>query len=396
MFIVDGQNSPNNASGAQPESPIDPALDGHLVPYYQAILHPRNTSLPLLECPFPDAIRYEYLQAGANEDDSNQLKYLFALDLRQCIGVLPRLLGSIIEAIKFLGPASCALSIVEGNSDDGTYEVLRALRPEMNELGVAYFLQSSTIDPTAGERIAKLAQLRNMALLPLVAPSEMPPSTTASSRHLPAASANTSVIFLNDVAPCVTDILELVHQRYFQSAHMTCAMDWTYVGQDPTFYDVWVARTLQGDLFFDIPSDGNWNSAWNLFWNDATTRDRFHRMLPFQVYACWNGIAVFGAGPILGLPADSESSRSGKIGFRAPREGECYGGEPTLFCKDLWWAGYGRIAVVPSVNLEYSDKAAKKIKDLKGYSSRWVAAEDEEATRIQWVDEPPESIDIER
>ncbi|RYP45076.1 hypothetical protein DL768_008548 [Monosporascus sp. mg162] len=261
----------------------------------------------------------------------------------------------------------------------------------MDELGVAYFLQSGTIDPAAGERVRKLAQLRNMAFLPLVAPWGMRPSTTALSRHLPAASANTPVIFLNDVAPCVTDIFELVHQRYFQSAHTTCAMDWTCVGQDPNLYDVSVARTLKGDLFFDIPPDGNWNSAWNLFWNDAKIRDRFHKMLPFQVYAYWNSIAVFGAGPVLGLPADSELSRGGNVAFWASRDGECYSGEPTLFCGDLWWAGYGRIAVVPSVNLEYFDEAAKKIKDLKGYSSRWAAAEDKEATRIQWVDEPPKS-----
>ncbi|EMR64355.1 putative glycosyltransferase family 69 protein [Eutypa lata UCREL1] len=116
----------------------------------------------------------------------------------------------------------------------------------------------------------------------------------------------------------------------------------------------WVARTLQGDLFFDIPpEDASWNSAWNLFWNDAATRDRYNKKLPFQV------------------------------------------GEPTLFCKDLWWAGYGRIAVVPSVNLEYSDEAAKKIKDLKGYTSWWWTepGEDrEDRSIIQWVEQPPETV----
>lgn len=176
----------------------------------------------------------------------------------------------------------------------------------------------------------------------------------------------------------------------------------------------WVARTLQGDLFFDIPpEDASWNSAWNLFWNDAATRDRYNKKLPFQVYACWNGLAVFGAGPLLGLPpprpppplaggggGDGPSSGgNGKkqkaVGFRSPKKGECYSGEPTLFCKDLWWAGYGRIAVVPSVNLEYSDEAAKKIKDLKGYTSSWwtePGEDGDDTSIIQWAEQPPETV----
>ncbi|CAJ2504744.1 Uu.00g121380.m01.CDS01 [Anthostomella pinea] len=175
---------------------------------------------------------------------------------------------------------------------------------------------------------------------------------------------------------------------------MTCAMDWTYVGRDPTFYDVWVARTLRGDLFFDIPSDGSWDSAWNLLWNDAEARERFGRTLPFQVYACWNGAVAFGAAPVLGLGTsvndvgdetlERERNTTEKVEFRAPRDGECYAGEPTLFCKDLWWNGYGRIAVVPSVNLEYSNEAAAKIKQLKGYTSRWREKEVEEMPKIDW------------
>lgn len=243
--IVNSYSNGDQNSSVHPGDSSDVALPGHLIPYVQAILHPANTTLPILECPSLATSRYEYLQADTSSraDHYYELKYFFALDLRQSIGVVPRLLGSIVEAIKFLGPASCALSIVEGNSeDDGTYEVLRALRPEMERLGIAYYaLQSSAIDPAAGDRIAKLAQLRNMALLPLISPSSVPASalsSSSSSTTWPTGSASTSIIFLNDVAPCVTDILELVHQRLFQSAHMTCGMDWTYVGRDPTFYDV--------------------------------------------------------------------------------------------------------------------------------------------------------------
>ncbi|KAI1654917.1 alpha-1,3-mannosyltransferase CMT1 [Daldinia decipiens] len=376
-------------------------LDGpwNTTAHIEAILDPTDTTFPRLECPSPNLIRYEYLKVVAEDNGLLELKYFFALDLRQSINVLPRLLGSIIESIKFLGPTACALSIVEGNSDDGTKEVLYSLQPKLKDLGIAYYVQSSNINPKAGERIAKLAQLRNLAISPLLSlaglTQDAKPSPSQSSL---VPNTNTTIIFLNDVAICVSDILELVHQRIFQSADMTCAMDWTYVGRDPTFYDVWVARTLQGDLFFDIPPDGNWNSAWNLFWNDRITGERFRRTLPFQVFACWNGAVAFTAAPILGEQSDRDRGdikspgKEERIGFRGPREDECYSGEPTLFCKDLWRTGHGRIAVVPSVNLEYSDEAASKIKAAKGYTSRWTEQEDEDAMRIQWVDQPPDTV----
>jgi len=82
----------------------------------------------------------------------------------------------------------------------------------------------------------------------------------------------------------------------------------------------------------------------------------------------------------------------GKVAFRGPREtqGECMQGEPQLFCKDMWWHGYRRIAVIPSVSLEYSDERAKQIKQAKGYTSRWVTEAD--AVDIPWREEPPEGV----
>lgn len=84
----------------------------------------------------------------------------------------------------------------------------------------------------------------------------------------------TTVIFIKDVALCREGILALIHQRNCQNADMTCAMDWTYIGPDPSFYDAWVARGINGDAFFNNPEDGNWNSAWNLFWNNPSASER--------------------------------------------------------------------------------------------------------------------------
>lgn len=160
-----------------------------------------------------------------------------------------------------------------------------------------------------------------------------------------------------------------------------CAMDWTYVGDNPTFYDVWIARGMTGDLFFNIPEDGSWNYAWNLFWNDRKAHERWSSYKPFQVFACWNSVTAFTAKPLM----------EGKIAFRAHREGECFQGEPKLFAKDLWFHGYGKIAVVPSVNVEYSDDAAKKIKALKGYVSKHVSNEGDD-TKVDWDISPRETV----
>ncbi|KAK0713427.1 cryptococcal mannosyltransferase 1-domain-containing protein [Lasiosphaeria miniovina] len=306
---------------------------------------PEATELPRLRCPKPDVSRYQHL-IRKEEGESPAVQYFFALDLRQCLPKLPRLIGSAIEAIRLLGPQACALSITEGNSDDGTAEVLAALRPELEALKTTYYYRSSAINPQEGDRIARLAELRNLAVQPLVGKAE-------SARF---SAADTTVVFLND------------------GADMKCAMDWTYAGRDPTFYDVWVARGMTGDSFFEIPADGNWDSAWNLFWNDAAAAARFAARQPFQVFSCWNGAVAFAAAPLMTMGDGDDDDHGGDAGkgpvpFRRARDGECFGGEPQLFSKDMWFHGYGKIAVVPAVNLEYSDERAQQIKDAKGYTS---------------------------
>ncbi|KAJ4859765.1 cryptococcal mannosyltransferase 1 domain-containing protein [Trichoderma breve] len=348
-----------DADDRRPKTPeLKPTLDG----WYSA-LGPRcffsqtqpaladPSRSPSLECPAINRTRYGSLNSKLPSDPA--IKYFFALNLRQNLPLLPQLIGSIVEAIRFLGPTQCVLSIVEGNSPDGTADVLAALRPALESLRVTYYFESSAIDPSKDNRVARLAQLRNKALAPLL------------DLHGKATS-DTTVIFLNDVSACSEDILELVHQRNVLGADMTCAMDWTYVGEHPTFYDVWIARTIHGDSFFEIPPDGNWNSR------------------PFQVFSCWNGATAFTVQPILEKTVE----------FRAANEtaGECRQGEPQLFCKDLWFKGYRKIAVVPSVNLEYSVEKAKKIKEAKGFTSDTVSKQEPEGDKIEWRLDPPSMV----
>ncbi|KAL7947256.1 cryptococcal mannosyltransferase 1 domain-containing protein [Trichoderma barbatum] len=360
LFSSDSSSSSPAATATSPSSSpsaLQPSQESSLLESLSsASAPPSATSTPLprsLSRPGPDA----------------EIRYFFALDLRNCIELLPSLIGSIIEVIQFLGPHSCALSIVEGDSPDGTGDVLAALRPSLEVLGVTYIYNSSTVHSAEGDRIAKLAALRNMPLEPIY------------QKALPIAE-DASVIFLNDVAACPEDILELILQKKNLNADMTCAMDWTFLGDNPTFYDVWIARGMNGDSFFHIPPSGSWGESQNLFWNAPDTKSRFEQLRPFQTFACWNGATVFSAQPIVeGLHFRTNYHKTG----------ECFQGEPVLFCKDMWFRGYGKIAVVPSVNLEYSIEKGTKLKEVKGFVSDNVANHDEQGDSIDW-EGPPDTV----
>ncbi|KAG9185427.1 hypothetical protein G6011_07971 [Alternaria panax] len=100
--------------------------------------------------------------------------------------------------------------------------------------------------------IEVLAKLRNLALKDIIAHPE----------HY---DEDTTVVFSHDVTLCMENLLELIRQRKFRGVDQTCAMNWTYGSDNLTFYDIWIARAMTGDLFFNIPEDGSWNSAWNPF-----------------------------------------------------------------------------------------------------------------------------------
>lgn len=184
--------------------------------HIKAIMEPEDISFSRLDCPAPTGARYEYLRSNSKTIASRDVrpKYFFALDLHQCASLLPRLMGSIVETMRFLGPEHCALSIVEGSSDDGTFEILKLLGTEIEGVGAKYFFNSSNLNPTAGDRdrIEVLADLRNLALEPLI-------------KYADQYSKDTTVLFINDVSICMEDILELIHQRVHQDADMACGMD---------------------------------------------------------------------------------------------------------------------------------------------------------------------------
>ncbi|KAJ5984074.1 hypothetical protein N7481_006173 [Penicillium waksmanii] len=330
----------------------------------------------------PSEISYRYSQLSSMHGGNGKIKYFFALDLYQSAGIISRLMSSIVETMRFLGPENCAISVVEGRSEDGTYEILAALKERIDAMGGHFFLSSSDINPKAGkdvDRVQALAKLRNMALLPLKSVTSSGSSDKLGEMY----SSDAVIIFVNDIVVCPEDILELVFQHANQEAHMTCAFDWIFNGT--TFYDVWVSRTLVGDTFFEIPHDGSWSYSKDLFWSDPDGRRRYEAKKPFQVYSCWGGMVTL----------DAASFADDTVKFRASDPGECYMGEPTLLAKDLYRQGLGKVLAVPAVNVAYSDEEAVGTRALRGYvgdhidQSRPSLARDE---TVQWQSAPPAMV----
>ncbi len=327
-----------------------------------------------LECPGEGqpGKRYEVLKRIGKEEPG--IKYFFALDLFQIVDLLPRLMGSILQAIKYLGPENCAISIVEGRSDDGTYLVLHKLRHILQELGVRYWLEQSDIDPHAEgvDRIAELSKLRNMALAPLLYNSGE--FTT-----------EPLIFFVNDIAVCTDDLLELLYQHLLQNATQTCAYDWVDGGH--LHYDAWVSRSMSGNTFFEIPQDMSWAFSRNMFWDEPVSKEKYKRQEPLQVFSCWGGMSVLDAAPFM----------FGEIAFRRSYEGECYSGEPTTLASDLVGLNMSRVQTVPYVAVAYDDHAGASAKNVHKYVKDWVDVDtlvetfedDTKTTRIEWRAPPP-------
>ncbi|CAI7668217.1 unnamed protein product [Penicillium manginii] len=146
---------------------------------------------------------------------------------------------------------------------------------------------------------------------------------------------------------------------------MTCAFDWIFNGT--AFYDAWVSRSLVGDTFFEIPHDGAWTYAKDLFWSDPDARQRLEAYKPFQIYSCRGGMAALIAA----------SFADDTVEFRASDPGS--------------W----EVLAVPAVNVAYFDEEAVGTKMMRGYvgdhveQSRPSLAQDE---IVQWQSAPPPMV----
>lgn len=69
-------------------------------------------------------------------------------------------------------------------------------------------------------------------------------------------------------------------------------------------------------------------------------------------------------------------------------------GEPVHMDKDFWVRGYGRIAVVPSVNVAYDMEVTEKVREEKGTVEDWYKKEGNGCHEVveEWVDEAPKIV----
>jgi alpha-1,3-mannosyltransferase len=106
---------------------------------------------------------------------------------------------------------------------------------------------------------------------------------------------------------------------------------------------------MEGDLFYPIDNPWWWPSDAILSTSPAS-KAKFDTLSPFQVFAAWNGMVVLNPAPF---------TQHG-VHFRrgSKTRGECAASECGLLASDFWKTNYGRVQVVPAVQLAYDRPTA--------------------------------------
>lgn len=287
---------------------------------------------------------------SALQSNTGQHKYFFAINLYNSFDVIPDIFSTLFRVASVLGFNNVFVSIYENGSKDQTKALLNIFDALLRSVGIRVVIRTSQRTRGAfNHRIEYLAEVRNAALVPL---HEL--------RDREGEFFDT-IIFMNDILPCVDDVLELIWQSRKQNAGVTCAADYMFHDEigAPVFYDNWVARDINGTALENAPFEG--------IFHHPPSSHRFQRHLPIQVQSCWNGIAVLDPAPIYSTP---------HVKFRMAKlaDQECSASECSLICNDYWRAGYGRIIMVPRVKLAYDKKvfdiihpARRNLTSIRGY-----------------------------
>lgn len=144
-------------------------------------------------------------------------KYFFAINLYNSFDVVPDLFSALFKVSAILGFQNVYVSIYENGSNDQTKALLRIFDALCKSVGLRVQIRTSM--RTRGNfnhRIEYLAEVRNAAFVPL--------------HELRDAHGELfdTIVFMNDVLPCVDDLLELIWQSRLNNAGITCAADYMY------------------------------------------------------------------------------------------------------------------------------------------------------------------------
>ena len=144
-------------------------------------------------------------------------KYFFAINLYNSFDVIPDLFSTLFKVSSILGFQNVYVSIYENGSNDQTKALLRIFDALCQSAGLRVKIRTSM--RTRGNfnhRIEYLAEVRNAAFVPL--------------HELRDAHGELfdTIVFMNDILPCVDDLLELIWQSRLNNAGITCAADYMY------------------------------------------------------------------------------------------------------------------------------------------------------------------------
>lgn len=144
-------------------------------------------------------------------------KYFFAINLYNSFDVIPDLFATLFRVAAVLGYHNVFVSIYENGSTDQTKALLRIFDALTRSVGMRVTIRTSMRTRGAfNHRIEYLAEVRNAAFVPL---HEL---RDTEGEYFD------SIVFMNDVLPCVDDLLELIWQSRRNNAGITCAADYMY------------------------------------------------------------------------------------------------------------------------------------------------------------------------
>ena len=144
-------------------------------------------------------------------------KYFFAINLYNSFDVIPDLFATLFRVSAILGYQNVFVSIYENGSTDQTKALLRIFDALTRSVGMRIVIRTSMRTRGAfNHRIEYLAEVRNAAFVPL---HEL---RDAQNEYFD------TIIFMNDILPCVDDLLELIWQSRRNNAGITCVADYMY------------------------------------------------------------------------------------------------------------------------------------------------------------------------
>lgn len=144
-------------------------------------------------------------------------KYFFAINLYNSFDIIPDLFATLFRVSAFLGYHNVFVSIYENGSTDQTKALLRIFDALARSVGLRVTIRTSQRTRGAfNHRIEYLAEVRNAAFVPLHE------QRNAENEYFD------TIIFMNDILPCVDDLLELIYQSRLNNAGITCATDYMF------------------------------------------------------------------------------------------------------------------------------------------------------------------------